>query len=74
MQVPKLIRWQFKLEPDQILKVEVIAPNMWTSWEDFYAKISKDGRILIPKLTLALLQAEKPNLTGNAIEITLEPA
>jgi hypothetical protein len=31
IQVPKLIRWQFKLEPTQTLKVGVIAQNTWTS-------------------------------------------
>ena len=74
VQVPKLIRWQFKMETTQVLKVGISAINLWTGWQFFYAKMGKDGRILIPKLTLALLQAEKPNLTGNAMEITLEPA
>ena len=62
------------MDTEQVLKVAVNAVNAWSGGQTFYAKMGKDGRILIPKLTLALLQAEKPNLTGNAMEITLEPA
>jgi bifunctional DNA-binding transcriptional regulator/antitoxin component of YhaV-PrlF toxin-antitoxin module len=74
VQIPKLIRWQFKMEPNQVLKVGVNAINVWTGWQFFYAKMGKDGRILIPKLTLALLRSENPNLIGYIMEITLEPA
>jgi hypothetical protein len=72
VQIPKLIRWQFKMEPSQVLKVGVNAINVWTGWQFFYAKMGKDGRILIPKLTLALLRSENPNLTGYVMEVTLE--
>ncbi len=34
----------------------------------------KDGRITIPKLILSLFENEKTNLTGNTVEITIEPA
>ena len=74
MQVPKLVRWQFKMEPDQVLKVGVNAINLWTGWQFFYAKMGKDGRILIPKLTMALLRSGKSDLAGYAMEVTLEPA
>ena len=74
VQIPKLIRWQFKMEPNQVLKVGVNAIGIWTGWQFFYAKMGKDGRILIPKLTIALLRSEKPNLTGYVMEVTFEPA
>ena len=76
VQVPKLIRWQFKMETDQVLKIGVGTQvlGIWREWESFYSKMSKDGRILIPKLTLELLRSEKPDLTGYVIEVTLEPA
>jgi hypothetical protein len=78
VQVPKLVRWQFKMETDQVLKIGVGTHvlGIWREWESFYGKISKDGRILIPKLMLALLrsESEKPNLTGYVMEVTLEPA
>ena len=74
VQIPTLIRWQFKMEPCQVLKVGVNALNVWTGWQFFYARMGKDGRILIPKLTLALLRSEKPDIAGYVIEVTLEPA
>jgi len=62
------------MEPYQVLKVGVNAIDMWTGWQFFYAKMGKDGRILIPKLTLALLRREKPNIVGYVMEVTIEPA
>ena len=73
VQVPKLIRWQFKMEPDQVLKVGINALDLGRGWQFFYAKIMKDGRIYIPRLPLLVLQDEKPSLAGYLIEITLEP-
>jgi hypothetical protein len=48
--VPKLIRWQFKMVPNQVLKVGVNTLYLGWGWQFFYAKMSKDGRILIPLL------------------------
>jgi hypothetical protein len=73
-QVPKLVRWQFKMEPDQVLKVGVNALGVWTSWQFFYAKMGKDGRKLIPKLALALLRSEEPSLEGYVMDVSLKPA
>jgi hypothetical protein len=74
VQIPKLIRWQFKIEPDQTLKVAASALNTWTGSEYFYAKMGKDGRILIPKLTIALLGREKTDRAGYVLQVALEPA
>ncbi len=74
VQVPKLIRWQFKMETDQVLKVGVGLVNAWVGRQYFYAKMGKDGRILIPKLTLALLQDDKSSIGGYVLEVTLNPA
>ena len=64
------------METDQVLKVGVLAHNVWTGWQHFYGKMGKDGRVLIPKLTLALLrsESEKPDVTGYVMEVTLQPA
>jgi len=62
------------MEPCQVLKVGVNAINVWTGWQFFYAKMGNDGRIRIPKLTVALLRSEKPNIAGYVMEVTLEPA
>lgn len=73
--VPKLIRWQFKMEADQVLKVGITLTDVLGSWQVFYAKMSKDGRILIPLLTLALVsREEKPALEGHVFDVSLEPA
>jgi len=72
IQVPKLIRWQFKLEPQQVLKVNVQTASLHE--EEFYAKMGGDGRIAIPKLTLKLLQGEdEESLVGSVLEVELEP-
>jgi bifunctional DNA-binding transcriptional regulator/antitoxin component of YhaV-PrlF toxin-antitoxin module len=74
VQIPKFVRLQYKIEANQVLKVGICRLNLVCRWQFFYAKIGKDGRIFIPKLTQALLQREKPNLAGYIFEITLEPA
>jgi hypothetical protein len=74
VQVPKLIWWQFKMEPGQVLRVGVNALYLGRGWQFFYAKMKKDGRIRIPRLVLLVLQGEKPSLQGYIMEITLEPA
>ena len=71
VQVPKIIRWQFKLEPDQVLRVGV--SGLGGGWEFFYAKMGKDGRIFIPKAVLFAAHGKEENLAGHLINITLEP-
>jgi bifunctional DNA-binding transcriptional regulator/antitoxin component of YhaV-PrlF toxin-antitoxin module len=72
IQIPKLIRWQYHLEPSQVLKVEV-KTGAWRE-EEFYARMGRDGRLTIPKLTLELLQQEDESLVSSVLEVTLEPA
>lgn len=77
VQVPKVVRWQFKMDPEQVLKVTVNALNVFSGWGTFYARMDKSGRITIPKLTLKLLQdkaCEKQSLTGAVMEVRLELA
>lgn len=78
IQVPRLIRWQYKLEPTQILKVDIgqRPVGIWQALESFYAKMGKDGRIQIPKLALEQLQEKFriPSLEGYVMEFTLQPA
>ena len=73
IQVPKMIRWQFKIGHEQVLKVGINALDLGRGWQFYYAKMMKDGRIHIPRLPLLVLQGEKPSLAGYLIEITLEP-
>jgi hypothetical protein len=74
MQIPKLIRWRFKMESDQALKVGINFLGMHKGWQFFYAKMRKDGRISVPKLVLSLFEDEKTSLAGYALEVMLEPA
>jgi hypothetical protein len=74
VQIPKLIRWRFKMENNQALKVGVNFSELHTGWKFFYAKMHKDGRIRVPKLTLQLISGERTCLTGLAVEVMLEPA
>ena len=77
IQVPNLVRWQFKLETTQVLKVTVNVAGSYSGSESFYAKMSKDGRITVPWLTLILLQKRatgEKSLRTYALEVKLEPA
>ena len=71
VQVPKIIRWQFKMEPDQILKVGIYGRG---GQESYYAKMGKDGRIYIPKTILFCAFGKVDNLTGTLVEIAIQPA
>jgi len=74
IQVPKVIRWRFKMEVGQAIKVGVNFLELRKGWQFFYTKMRKDGRIAIPKLVLSLFVDENTALTGSVIEVTLEPA
>jgi len=75
LQVPKLVRWQFKMDSNQTLKIGLHCPNAYTvTNQSFYSKMSKDGRIFIPRLILAFFQTkEKRDLRHYVFEVTLEP-
>ncbi len=70
IQIPKIIRWQFKLDPQQVLHVEI---HSGSAQETFYAKTGKDGRIHIPKTVTYTLFGKTENLAGYLLEISLEP-
>ena len=72
--IPKLIRWQYKLEPSQVLKVTVRVVGAMGLCESFLSKTYKDGRIHMPPLQLALLKQRESTLDGFALEVSLEPA
>jgi len=78
VQVPRLVRWQFKLEATQVLRVTVkIKTEFSSELESFYARMSGDGRITVPWLALALLQKRAntdKSLTGLVFEVKIEPA
>jgi hypothetical protein len=75
IQVPRLIRWSYKMEQTQVLKVSVHFEGDWSSREEFFAQISKDGRICVPKLTCGLLKAayEEESIIGAIVVVLLRP-
>jgi hypothetical protein len=77
VQVPKLIRWQFKMETQQVLKVAVKVAGSFGDREMFHARMRRDGRITLPKLTLKIMlqdQEKEQSLVGCILEVHLEPA
>ena len=63
--VPMLFRWRFKMEQGELLKanVRVFSSENYEE-ETFLAKITSDGRLTIPKLTMEVLQRVIKNLTA----------
>jgi bifunctional DNA-binding transcriptional regulator/antitoxin component of YhaV-PrlF toxin-antitoxin module len=76
VQVPKLVRWEFKLEPSQVLRIRVGRVSVYGRSEYFFGRMSKDGRITVPKLTVDLLEAmfEGESLVGKVLEVQLAPS
>ena len=74
VQIPRLFRWQYRMEANQVLKVNVRIAGSFVD-ERFLARMTRDGRLTIPKLTLKLLQEGKEeSLEGCVLEVTVEPA
>jgi bifunctional DNA-binding transcriptional regulator/antitoxin component of YhaV-PrlF toxin-antitoxin module len=73
VQVPRVVRWRFKLDSEQVLKVSVHAVDVWSGWETFYARVDKSGRITVPKLQRELLKGREQGLVGYVMDVTLEP-
>ena len=77
MQVPKLVRWKYKLESDQVLKVAVRANRMFVLWETYYACMDKSGRMTVPKMIQKeLLKSvmHSRSLIGKVVYVQLAPA
>ena len=75
-QLPKLVRWKFKLETSQILKVTVFPAKSYTG-ECFYAKMDKSGRITVPKVVQnEFLECAfgLQSLIGTIMHVRLAPA
>ncbi len=76
IQIPKLVRWEFKIEPSQVLRVHISFGGNWRSMETFYAQISKDGRITVPKLVCSLLKefCKGNDVAGKLLAVELSPS
>ena len=74
IQIPRLVRWQFKLDPGEVFHVTVWLVGRIVS-ESFYAKMTSDGRITIPKLEAGIFAAgvQKETLIGCVVSVRLSP-
>ena len=76
VQVPKLVRWEYKLESTQTLRVSVWATGTIGGWETFYSQMDKSGRITVPRLIQRELLRTAPglrSLVGEVVHVRLEP-
>ena len=59
IQIPRLLRWKYKLAPGIVMRVQVTNKDSHDSHR-FLAKMQQGGRITVPK-TLAELLSLKPH-------------
>jgi hypothetical protein len=75
VQVPRLYRWQYKMEADEVMKVTVAPAESVGDSEEFLAKMNRDGRLTIPRLILKLLgNSLEESVMGLVLEVTVGPA
>ena len=76
IQIPNLLRWRYKMEQGELLKANVrVFDSENYEEETFLAKMTNDGRLTIPKLTMEILKKrEGKNITGTILEVTISPA
>lgn len=60
-QIPVEIRQRYKLEPKQLIKVEVKSANSYEE-EQFFANVSSNGRITVPWEVRWKLKIEPGNM------------
>jgi len=73
VQVPRRVRWRFKMDSEQVLKVTVGVVGLFTGWESFYAQMGKDGRITVPRIQRELRRGREESIVGQVLDVTLEP-
>ena len=71
-QIPKAVRWEYKLEPSQVMKVTLKVFNIGF-YESFLGKMLPDGRVTVPRIVIVQLQQRMPNLKADFVEVALEP-
>jgi bifunctional DNA-binding transcriptional regulator/antitoxin component of YhaV-PrlF toxin-antitoxin module len=73
--VPKILRWRHRIDAGEVLAVYVrVHESRNYKEEKFVAKMSVDGRLTVPKITMQILtQREGNDLTGAIFEVTINP-
>ena len=55
--VPRPLRWRYKMEAGEVLQVSVrVFDSDNYEEEEFFAKMSQDGRVTVPKLTMDVMR------------------
>jgi bifunctional DNA-binding transcriptional regulator/antitoxin component of YhaV-PrlF toxin-antitoxin module len=75
IRIPKVLRWRYKMEPGETLKVSVRVFNSENyEKEAFFARMTSDGRLTLPRLAVQIMQQrEEKILTGVILEVALSP-
>jgi len=55
VQVPVLVRWRFRLEAGEVLRVKVSSVEFGARSVVFFARLQKGGRITVPRLEVEVL-------------------
>jgi len=72
IQIPVEVRWRYKLEPGELLKVlEQPVGGFSVSGEEFIARLLRDGRITIPWEVVWALGLDKQRYV---LRVWLKPA
>lgn len=62
------------MDSKQVLKVTVKAFGSFKGYQNFFAQMTKDGRITIPEISIELLKPEtEDRLEHFIMEVILEP-
>ena len=76
--VPRKLRWRCKMEAGELLEVYVGVNESeglrYFMDERFFAKMGKDGRLFIPKLTMEVMEKKtRADLVGRILDVTISP-
>jgi hypothetical protein len=71
-QIPKIVRWEYKLEPSQTMKITLRASNVGI-YENFLGRMLPDGRVTVPRIVIVEMQQTMPDLKSSFIEVELVP-
>jgi hypothetical protein len=75
-QVPKIVRWRYKLECAQVLKVSIMPACLLSGWETFHGRMDRSGRVTVSRLVQTELLRKAPgqeSLAGTVLNVRLEP-
>lgn len=63
IQIPRLLRWKYRLDPGNVMRVQVTNKDSHDS-QQFLARMQQGGRITVPKTVAQLLSLRPRQLVG----------